>query len=66
MDEPREEMVSDASGRWGCGAAWSGEWFQIQWESIPGTEERGIMPKELLPIVVATAVWGKRWSGDPS
>ncbi len=63
MDEPREEMVSDASGRWGCGAAWSGEWFQIQWESIPGTEEWGIMPKELLPIVVATAVWGRRWSG---
>ena len=25
--------------------------------------EWGIMPKELLPIVIATVVWGKRWEG---
>ncbi len=58
-----EEMVSDASGSWGCGAAWKGRWFQIQWKALAGTSEWGIMPKELLPIVVAAIVWGSQWKG---
>ena len=57
--EPQEEMFSDASGNCGCGATWKGRWFQIQWSAMPGTGEWGIMPKELLPIVV----WGKQWKG---
>jgi len=28
---PREELVSDASGSWGCGASWNNNWFQIRW-----------------------------------
>ncbi len=55
------ELVSDASGSWGCGAFWNGKWFQIKWDEVPGTAEWSIMPKELLPIVVAMVVWGKRW-----
>ena len=61
--EPQEEMFSDASGNWGCGATWKGRWFQIQWSALPGTSEWGIMPKEMLPIVVAAVVWGARWKG---
>lgn len=60
----REEVIvtSDASGSWGCGAFWSsGEWFQFQWpESWRGIH---ITSKELLPIVMASALWGKHWQG---
>ncbi len=59
--QPMEEMCTDASGNWGCGAVWRNEWFQIRWDSLPATSEWGIMPKEMLPIVVAAAVWGHRW-----
>jgi len=60
---PQEVMYSDASGTWGCGATWQGEWFQLRWEDLPGSAEWSIMPKELLPIVVAATVWGPRWKG---
>jgi len=40
-----------------------GKWFQICWCDVAGTSEWGIMPKELLPIVVAAVVWGKLWEG---
>ena len=62
-EEPQEEIFSDASGNWGCGATWKGRWFQIQWSTLPGTSEWSIMPKELLPIVVAAVVWGRQWKG---
>ncbi len=61
-EEPQEEMFSDASGNWGCGATWKGRWFQ-QWSALPGTSEWSIMPKELLPIVVAAVVWGRQLKG---
>ncbi len=60
---PQEEMLSDASGHWGCGATWRGKWFQLKWETMPVTTEWSIMPKELPPIVVAAVVWGKHWKG---
>ena len=54
------ELASDASGSWGCGAWHGSSWFQLQWDdraaSLP------IMVKELLPIVLACAVWGPAWS----
>ena len=52
-------LTSDASGGWGCGA-WtsSGEWFQFQcWKTVH------ITVKELAPIVVAAAIWGRDWRG---
>ena len=61
--DPQEEMLSDASGGWGCGAAWNGRWFQLDWNKASGARDWNIMPKELLPIVVAAAVWGKLWKG---
>ena len=55
-------MTSDASGSWGCGA-WQGtNWFQLKWDEQSAS--RGIAPvKELLPIIVATVVWGHGWKG---
>ena len=54
-------MVSDASGSWGCGASYKNLWFQLQWPRQWAHES--IAPKELVPIVVAVALWGPYWSG---
>ncbi len=59
-----EEVIvtSDASGSWGCGAfVSSGEWFQFQWPE-PWSAVN-ITSKELLPIVMGTALWRKHWQG---
>ncbi len=60
---PQEMMLSDASGGWGCGAVWKGRWFQLSWETACAAKGWTIMPKELLPIVVAAAVWSRHWRG---
>ena len=53
---PSATVTSDASGGWGCGVfTHSGEWFQFQWHKA--WEHVHITVKELLPIVVACAVW---------
>ena len=56
-------VVSDASGAWGCGAfiPLSGAWFQFQWP--PSWEKVSIAAKELFPILVSAALWGRYWSG---
>ena len=51
-------VYSDASDTWGCSAIC---WFQLQWDS--GSEKYRISIKELLPIVIATAVWGHHFRG---
>ena len=57
LPSPERDTVileTDASGNWGCGQCASGTVWQ----------DSGILcKKELLPIVLATAVWGKEWSG---
>ena len=55
-------ITSDASGSWGCGAFTStGEWFQLKlpdtWNGIH------ITVKELLPVVLGVAMWGRQWRG---
>lgn len=55
-------ITSDASGSWGCGAFSSvGDWFQLKlpesWDHVH------ITVKELLPIVIGAALWGKHWQG---
>ena len=55
---PTHEMASDASGNWGCGAVYRRKWFQLQWQGLGNTQSLDIIAKELLPIVVAAAVWG--------
>ncbi len=59
---PAAEITSDASGSWGCGAWYGESWFQIQWDSR--SQDLPIACKELIPIVVACATWGKAWRGS--
>lgn len=55
-------VTSDASGQWGCGAFSSqGEWFQFPWSGV--WEDAHITVKELLPVVLACALWGRRARG---
>lgn len=59
---PDVVVTSDASGSWGCGAFSSlGWWFQCTWPDCWGSVH--ITCKELLPIVVACAIWGRGWLG---
>ena len=60
----RTSVVADASGSWGCGAydSTTREWFQLPWPAP--WKQVGIAPKELLPLVVAAAIWGAAWHGS--
>jgi hypothetical protein len=62
LPEPSYHVYSDAAGSFGCGAFVQRlGWFQIQW---PGDwRELDIAAKELVPVVVAAALWGPAWSG---
>ena len=57
---PRQQLASDASGSWGCGAYYGSHWFQLCWDRR--SEGLPIMAKELLPIVLACTVWGQEWA----
>jgi len=49
-------IQTDGSGLWGCGAVYNPHWLQLRW-----TEEwvhEDIVAKELVPVVLTTAVWG--------
>ena len=61
---PTTTLTSDASGSWGCGAFWEEKWFQLAWSESPGAVAAGIAAKELIPIVLAAAMWGKMWTGE--
>lgn len=54
--------MCDASGSWGCRAAYENLWFQLQWPENWATVS--IAPKELVPIVVAVTLWGPYWAGQ--
>lgn len=56
-------IVSDASGSWGCGAIHGASWFQLKWAGLGSAKDQNITVKELLPIVVAAALWGVQWTG---
>ena len=59
---PTAHVYSDASGSFGCGAFDpSHGWFQLQWPPQWASVE--IVVKEMVPIVVAVAVWGPLWEG---
>ncbi len=59
--DPDIYIHSDASGSWGCGAFWGRYWFQFQWSQL--SISFSITVKELLPIVIAAAIWGHMWVG---
>ena len=54
-------VISDASG-WGCGAfnTSNGAWFQLEWPASWTTVS--ITVKEMIPVIIATALWGSLWS----
>ena len=58
---PSVTVTSDASGSWGCGAYMGKQWFQVMWP----TEWQGhsIACKEMVPVMLAAAIWGANWSG---
>jgi hypothetical protein len=56
---PNQEFWSDASGSWGAGALWSNHWFQVKWPA--SLQSCQIAIKELIPITLACALWGKYW-----
>ena len=60
---PDTAMASDASGSWDCGSTWEGQWFQLAWSKFQGYDKESIATKELLPIVIAAAIWGPYWHG---
>ena len=57
---PDIRVWSDTSGK--CGALWGGSWFQGTWEKYPKAQQWDIAAKEMLPIILAAAIWGKTWS----
>ena len=53
-------VYTDASGSIGCGGfVGSTYWFQLQWPA--SWSEVDISIKELVPIVIAAALWGPLW-----
>ena len=54
-------ITSDASGSWGCGAWFGLKWFQLKWDDQ--VAPKNIAVKELIPILIAAAIWGKEWKG---
>ena len=67
MDNPANGPVSvhlytDASGHFGCGAWCGAWWFQLPWLSTMG--KWSIAAKELVPVVLASMVWGRSWQGS--
>ena len=54
---------ADASGSWGCGAvSHTLHWFQMQWPE--SWQHCHIAAKELVPVVVAVALWGPVWTAS--
>ena len=59
---PSSHVFSDASGSYGCGAVADGiGWFKAEWPE--SWDSIHISAKELVPVVVAAAIWGSRWAG---
>ncbi len=58
---PQLSVTSDASGRWGCGAFEGTKWFQFEWPPTMGASHISI--REMIPVVMAAALWGRGWSG---
>ena len=59
---PRFSFSTDASGSWGCGACWGDRWIQCAWNGV--WSGVNIATKELLPILLAVAMWGAYWHGS--
>ena len=62
-----ETITTDASGSWGCGgsdrAIGSSSHGKQPWESQEALTSQCIATKEMLPILLPCAIWGKHWHG---
>jgi len=57
---PAIEVISDASGSYGCGAfSHNYGWFQLEWPE--SWQAINITAKELVPVILAAALWGHQW-----
>ena len=56
------QFSTDASGSWGCGAWCGPKWFQVKWDGRMGAIP--IAVKELIPVILAAAMWGPCWKGS--
>ena len=54
-------VTSNTSSSRGCGAFWAKAWFHFQWWDR--LRPLCIAMKEMIPIVVAAAIFGKEWPG---
>ena len=54
-------VFTDASGEVGCRDWWGSWWFQYKWPLMGSFRDLPITQKEVLPVVMATAVWGRQW-----
>ena len=69
LSQAAHHVWTDASGGFGCGALWRTKWLQFQWpagyhEAQLKLKDASIMLKELLPVVLACAVWGPMWANS--
>ena len=62
IHQPQIQLTSDASGSWGCGAFSGTHWFQLAWPET--VKYSNIAYLELIPILVAAAIWGGSWRGS--
>ena len=58
----RVSIATDASSSWGCAAHRGPHWFQLPWDGK--SSALPIAVKELVPIIIAAAVWGPEWRHD--
>lgn len=58
---PSVVFSTDASGSWGAGAVWGRRCLQIPWAGA--LDAHSITVKEILPVVLAVALWGGHWQG---
>ena len=56
-------LTTDASGNWGCGGYTtpSPQWFYWQWDGR--SQADSIAVKEMFPILLGAALYGKNWTG---
>ena len=58
---PSQRCYSGMSGSRGCEAHWQESWFQLPWPEE--WENTSTSVKELVPIIMAAAIWRPQWMG---
>ena len=63
LPHPAHWFCSDAYGTWGCGAVNdTSQWFQVKWPQ--SWTNHHIAAKEMVPVVIALAIWGGQWKSS--